>query len=488
MKALHPHHKTRPAALCRRIAKLERTGRYDVALELLNIDLTAFTAPDLDGLRAAEAAELTLRCAAVLGFHGHNLRIENSQQRTRDLLTNARDHFLAHGPIEKVWESEVHIALTYWRTGEYNEALIWTEGVLADAANSKCDSRLYAEVVRSLLLLHLDRQQENIDNCERLASIFFEFGDAFLTGSYCTNVGLSFKNAGRIDEALRYLELARDFHEVSGHRIYLGTVENNLAQLYRADRRFARAHTAIDNAIRSFRKAHDATREGFSLDTKALILFAEGKYAQALNCVDTGIELLRKSENAGYLAETLETRARVQMYLNDLSGALATLAEAVAIVMQTAGERPAREIFERFAAVAGERNARFEKPVKEESVLPAGGDLDLVLPSSLAGYPDYQGLWINNTHLEPVGLKKGSLAVVVRDEIKRGDLVAISELDRNSIVCGFYDEDFGIVCLEGINTEPQLFDARSVKILGRIIGVCPSPAPRSGKLVVQPLK
>jgi SOS-response transcriptional repressor LexA len=114
-----------------------------------------------------------------------------------------------------------------------------------------------------------------------------------------------------------------------------------------------------------------------------------------------------------------------------------------------------------------------------------GEDLQLILPPSLAHYQDIQVIRIQNTHLENVGLKKGSLAVVVNEKVNRGDLTAISETETDSISCGFYDSEFGIICLDGINTEPQLFEEEKVKILGKIVGVCASET--GGKMTVEPI-
>ncbi|MGI8882884.1 MAG: hypothetical protein ACR2IA_01400, partial [Pyrinomonadaceae bacterium] len=114
-------------------------------------------------------------------------------------------------------------------------------------------------------------------------------------------------------------------------------------------------------------------------------------------------------------------------------------------------------------------------------------NLQLVLPSTISHYKEIQGVWIKNSHLENAGLKKDSLAIVAQSEIKRGDLAAISEIETGAVICGFYDCDFGIVCLEGTNGDPQLFDEKSIKILGKIVGVCDSGKTADGKMIVQPI-
>jgi len=77
--------------------------------------------------------------------------------------------------------------------------------------------------------------------------------------------------------------------------------------------------------------------------------------------------------------------------------------------------------------------------------------------------------------------------VVVPDKVRRGDLVALVELSNDLVSCGFYDSDFGIVCLEAGGSEPQLFDKSDVKILGKIVGVCGGSKNADGTLDVRPI-
>ncbi|MBC7899021.1 MAG: hypothetical protein H7070_03125, partial [Saprospiraceae bacterium] len=75
----------------------------------------------------------------------------------------------------------------------------------------------------------------------------------------------------------------------------------------------------------------------------------------------------------------------------------------------------------------------------------------------------------------------------VNEKIGRGDLIALSEIENDAVSCGFYDADFGIVCLEGVDSEPQLFEENQVRILGKIVGVCRSEENADGKYIVKPL-
>ena len=121
MKTLH----IKTSKLCERLFKLERQGRYEDALaEIGDIWHDKTGLPDVEGLKPHLAAELILRCGSLFGFLGHNKQIPNSQEKSRNLLTHARSLFIEIYNVEKIAECENYLALTYWRTGEINEAKV----------------------------------------------------------------------------------------------------------------------------------------------------------------------------------------------------------------------------------------------------------------------------------------------------------------------------------------------------------------------------
>jgi tetratricopeptide (TPR) repeat protein len=298
---------------------------------------------------------------------------------------------------------------------------------------------------------------------------------------------LALRKLGKTDQALKYYEAARGYHQKSGHKIYLGTIENNQAYLYKSQHDFKEAHQAIDNAIQIFKNVKDRTREGFSLDSKANIYFDEQKYAEALEVINKAIGILTKSENAEYLVETYLSKSKILLYKEDLTAAFLCLSDAVQIAKSKISEEKAKNLVKEFEALLKEKTAPVLSQTISETESRTGEKIELVLHPTIAHYQDFQGVWIKNSHLENFGLQKGSLAVVTKAELKRGDLVAISEIATDSVLCGFYDSDFGLVCLEGIDEEPRLFDEKDIEILGKIVGVGLSDRNSKGKIQVNPI-
>ncbi len=473
MKPRRPHTSRRVHSdLLGDIFRLERGGRFDLALiELRGIWDDTTEQPDVRDLDARLTAETFLRCGALIGFLGHIRQIPTAQERSKNLLTEARSLYLEIYDPEKIAECANYLALAYWRTGENREAMSWVEEGQSYKLPEDCGTRLYSYVIRDLVLLSQKRFAEVCSNFADLEDLFAET-DPFLTGSLHNNFGLAAKNLGNTAAALISLEKARDLFTSSGNTLQIALAENNLSQLYKTEKRFDQAHAAVDRSIDLYREIRDRTREGFTWDTKALIYFDEGRFAEALEAVENAVEILGKSENYAYLAETLASKARIQLYTDDFAAATLTLMEAVDLAKMRISEDAAMNLIREFEQSLNERNVERNEPPSTKRSEIASGDLKLSLPSAIAHYNEYQGVWIHNADLERYGLQPGSLAVVVPCRVKRGDLIALVEVEGDLVSCGFYDADFGIVCLEAGTSEPQLFSEADVRILGKIVGVC----------------
>lgn len=483
MKVLH----TEATLLLKRLFKLERCGRYDEAFaELNDIWEDIETLPNVEEFESYIAAEIVLRCGSLIGFLGHNKQIPNSQEKSKNLLTEVRNRFFEVNDVEKIAECENYLALAYWRTGELNEAETYVEESLSHNLPNSSLTRLYSYIIESKIDFANSKYEKILQNFAKLQDDFLKYADNCLKGDFYNHSGLALKNLGNPTEALNRLELARHYHQKAKHQIYLGTDENNLAQLYKLEGRFSKALEAIDNATRIFKQINDRTREGFSFDTKAQIYFAERKYTEALRTIEKAIAILKNGENKAYLVETYLTKAKILIYLEDIFTAHLCLSDAIQTAKTNISEEAAKDLIAEFEKTRKEKNSPvIEKVSTEKETL--AENLELLLPSSLAHYKDLQGVWIKNNHLESVGLRKDSLAIVAQEKVKRGDLVAIAEIANDSVSCGFYDADFGIVCLEGANSEAQLFDEKDIRVLGKIVGVCKSEKNPDGKTIVEPL-
>ncbi len=483
MRTLHAQTAAQISVLAKKLTKLERTGRYEEALAQLGDGWEKEDfCPPIEGFEESAAAELLLRFGSLIGFQGYRRDVPGAQERSKDLLTSAREIFGRLENPEKIAECENYIALAYWRKGEHAEAETWVESALSHPLRENGDPRLYSLLIRSLILLAEKRDHENIELCLDVEDRFRRFADPFLNGSFCANLGVSYRNLRKGADAMKYFTRARSFHERSGHKTYLAIVENNLALLHNAEGRFASAHESADSAIRLYRQVKDKVREASSLDSKAQILLTEGRLNDALDTAERSIKALRKNECSAYLAESIFTKSRILLAKSDMSAAILALTEAVNITRVHNSESAARELAAEFAAELEKLNTpRSASRVNE-------GEVDLILPPSIAHFSSYKGIWIHTSHLENAGIAKDSLVVVVAADVVRGDLVAVTDTRNGEVICGAYDSEFGITCIERGDDEPLLFDSSDIEVLGKIVGVSNGVAGTDGKLQVEPVR
>lgn len=487
---------SRPDVLWKRLFQYERCGKYEEGLaETREFWPDTNFLPNFEGLEPRDAAELLLRCGSLFGYLGHKKQLPNAQEKSKNLLTEARNRFLDIYDIEKVAECENYLALSYWRLGEMNEAETYVETALSHDLPSTNAVRLYSVIILTIVQLATKRFEESARLLGETEYDFVKCDDAFLLGSFSSHMGIALNKLGRGPEALGRFKAARMYHQRSGHEPYLAMVDNNLALTYKAHGKFNLAHSASDSATDIFGKLKNRNNEGFSLDTKAGIYIAEGKYEEAVQIADKALAILQKGDNTAYRIETLMTKVKALVFMGDISEAAFWLSQAVGLALVKTGEDSARKLTQRFDEALSER-ASLASRIVEKPAAPArprpersetGPDgLQLVLPQALAHYTDFQGVWINGGHLEKAGLQDGSLAVVVNEPVEPGDLIAVAGTDTELVSCGIYSTGFGMVLLEGLDGSPsKFFDEKDVKILGRIVGVCNSGKDPDGKMIVE---
>lgn len=480
MAPLHARTASPTTVSTKRLLRLERTGRYEEALALFGEEWErADFLPEVSHLAEPEAAETLLRFGALIGFHGYQKQLDGAQLRAKDILTDAHARFAALGFAEKVAECENHIALCYWRTGEGADADTWLEMALSHDIPRDSYSRLHTLMLTSLMLLAARRDDENIEWCHSHEQRFREAGDDYLSGGLYANIAVSYRNLKRPADAMRYFCQARSCHEKAGHKTNLAITQNNLALLHNAERRFESAHEAADSAIKLYKQVKDKTREASSLDTKALIYLTERRLPEAIAAIDRSVAMLRKGESWAYLAESLVTKARILVASDDLPAAIVEVSEALTITRTQNTAAAAKALAEEFLAAVREHFEPESKPVSIDT-----RELELAIPAEIAHYEGYRGLWVNTPYLEKAGVAQGSLAIIAPCEAKRGDLVALKEQATGTVSCGYYDAEFGIICLDRGDDEPLLFDANDVNILGKIVGVSSGVPDENGKTQV----
>lgn len=476
-----------PQHLLKELLTLERSGNYEEALaELDDIWRDKSEFPQIEEFGKKEGAEILLRCGSLIGFVGQTNQIPNAQEQSKNILTTARKLFLELFDFENVAECENHLALSYTRSGEYAEAEVWLEESLGRKIPELSYSRIHSYLIKAMIFQDTNKFQDVVDLFDATRDKIWQFGDDYLLGSFCTNLGIAHRNLGNTTKALKYYAFAEKFHTKSGHRTYLGTISNNVAYIYISLKEYEKALNSVDKAIDIYREINDKNREGSSLDTKAEIYFARGNYTKALELIEESIKILEFGENFDFLLDSFSTKVRILVNTNKISDATFCLFRAVEIANRHISETKGKELVAVFEEEIKKRETIHISNIYTEKELNIDS-LELIFPPEFSNINEIEGIWIKNSDLENAGLFKGSLAIISNEEIKKGDLIAIAERETEAVSCGFYDSGFGILCLNAIESEPQLFNEDDVQILGKIIGVA-TAKDEDGKMYVEPIK
>lgn len=334
----------------------EEKGHYEKAFELLSQYWDNYSQfPIAVGLSSEESAELFLRFGAIIGFLGNTQKISNSQEISKNLLTQARQRFVSLADAEKSAECENYLAMAYSRTGEITEAFDWLNESLSKNLAENHPTRINSYVIETILEIVGEKHERILKRCDELKPTFEKYASDLQHGSFYNNLAVAHKNLGNKEEALKYLKVARDFFLEANHKIYYGVAENNLAQLCHKVGQFEEAHSCAEQARKIFEQIGDKMREGYSLETRAQILAAQGKYDKALRFVNEALELLEGGESYRNLVESYRTKVKILLGLNRLAEALTVMTAAHNIAALYISQELSCEVIESVAALLQEK-------------------------------------------------------------------------------------------------------------------------------------
>ena len=298
------------------VYEAELVGEYSRAFQLLAVFWNDYRVkPDIRELPADIVAEVYLRCGSIAGYLGRSSHLNNAQEISRNLLTEARERFEQLGTEAKIAECENYFALSFERMGDIKNARIFLDSAFTKNIPINHPIRLYSHIIASMLDLSEKKYQEVIECSIILESLFQQCENKIYKGCFFNHFGLALKNCGKTQEALDKYLTARFFFFEAEHHQYCGASENNIANLYLSEKQFKEAHNFAQKSENSFKLVGDFSRQGFALDTRANIFLSEGNFEKALDYSDKSIKLLQNGENLGFLSEAYLTKIKILLKL-----------------------------------------------------------------------------------------------------------------------------------------------------------------------------
>jgi len=304
------------ARACCEVAKqMEKAGEYEMAAEALQDFWPDMNEePHVGGLEPATRATVLLRAGSVLGASGSAGQTAGSQERAKNLITQAAEIFESVQDDVRVAEARGDLALCYWREGAFDEARITLADALSRLGNREGDLKAVL-LIRAGIIEERTRRLQNALNYYNEAQPLVDLSeDHVLKGAFHFEYGLVFRRLAAPENREDYLDralieyAAASFHyEQAGNERAQARVENNLGYLYFTINRHKEAHKHLDRARTLFSNLRDIGMLASVDDTRARVLLAENRLPDAERVIRQSIRTLERGGEQAALAEALTT-------------------------------------------------------------------------------------------------------------------------------------------------------------------------------------
>jgi tetratricopeptide (TPR) repeat protein len=330
--------------LCEFAKNLEEAGEFERALETLYPFWKGLLhRPETDGLAEEPKAELLLRSGTLTGWLGSARQITGAQEFAKDLISESTTLFEGLGLAEKVAESQVELAICYWREGGLDEARVTLRLVLDSLGERQSEQRLRALLNSAIVESEATRDHDALRIYTEAAPLFDLSSNDALKGKFhnsyanlLKSVGMSEKREDYIDRALVELAAASYHFEQAGHKRFQARVENNVGNLFATVGRFVDAQEHLARARALHLSVGDHGGAAGADDSRAQAFLLEGKHESAERAARRAVQILKQGGEQAVLAEALTTHGKALARLRHTQVAKATLDQAVEIA-QSAG-------------------------------------------------------------------------------------------------------------------------------------------------------
>ncbi|MCA1634221.1 MAG: tetratricopeptide repeat protein, partial [Acidobacteria bacterium] len=313
-------------------------GQYEEAREALGELWRGLgERPEVETLGPATAAEALLQCGVLSGWLGSARNTPGTQEKAKDLLSEALREFQSQGARLKASEAQYELGMCYWRLGAHDEARVTLDEALKGLAESDAELRAKILIRHTLVEVWTGRCHDAWRILKEAQPFFESCGDA-IKGRWHGQLGIILlklaTTEGRADYADRAIiefTAAIYHYEQAKHERYCATNLNNLAFLLYKSGRYGEAHAQLDRAQSIFTKLKDPGNLAQVDETRARVLVAERKYPEANRIIANVVQTFDRSGESALLADALTVQGVVWARLGNFDLSLEVLRHAVKI-------------------------------------------------------------------------------------------------------------------------------------------------------------
>lgn len=248
------------------------------------------------------------------------------QEKGKDYLTNAIDHFYSLNLTDEAIEAKITLGYADFQLGLIDNY----EAYLLDAL-SECKENTdgYFSVCVSLLIVYYkdNRIGEGLKLIREIENEIVKCKSLRILSQFYTNAGLIYQFAKNYRQAVRCYEEAIETAHRLKNRQFEAMSLNCLGYCYLFAEKYDLALWNVDESLRILGELSDFGHYAEVLDTKALIYFEIGEVKESLDTINLALSYFRQGENYRAWTESLWNKIKIQQRLEDSVGIFETFRE-----------------------------------------------------------------------------------------------------------------------------------------------------------------
>ncbi len=293
------------------------TGNYEAACKVLQPWWVFGNWPKLDGLNQQCCADLLFTAGELAGCVASTRQLPRGQKHGEELLNGAIALFEQSAFRLRAAEGRIELALCYYRQGLFDIGRSTLIRVLNDLSDENWELRSLALIRLASVERHAGHLKDALARLTEAAAIV-ELSGPWATGRCHLELASTFMDLAIADEVTSHFDEAKhfyykalnEFEAVGNHRLTAIT-ENNLGYLMLLLQEFSDAEAHLLRARKEFDFFNDRIRCAQVDDSLARLYFAQKKFNSARVAIERAVGIMESGDEDALLAEALTTKGMI---------------------------------------------------------------------------------------------------------------------------------------------------------------------------------
>lgn len=293
------------------------SGNYEAASLLLERWWVFGQWPRVDGLSPESSSDLLFTAGALAGYEASARQVPAGQKHAEALLNGSIAIFEQLGSKRLAAQGRIELSWCYYREGLFGLTCETLDGAIHALADDEIELKSLALARLATVEHKLGRLHDARRRLEKLADIVELVGPLTACrynlelATTLKELAISESRSEYFDQALHHFNEALYDLDAIGHHRYAAIVENNHGYLLLALGRLAEAEAHLIRARSLFEVFGDREKQAQVDDTLARLHVAAKRFELAEDCISRSVEMLEAGGEDALLAQSLRTKGHV---------------------------------------------------------------------------------------------------------------------------------------------------------------------------------